>query len=603
MTKSPVNTDSKEDNCCISNISQSPVSSLQRAISYPLDPNEAHNFSEVDNMNLKYNFSTNNKTSLQLNLRSSNLSDLSTKKSEAMDTSLRTSDGLYKCRICKRLFANRYSLTGHYKSHYEPSQKPYCCDDCGQRYTSPSNLHYHRGRNCPVLKLKAIKEGKLIPSSVQNTKLLELKALRAVERKALMNRLKDQNDANNNDVKDNAGEVKQHQPSVNKKSRLSTCNSDNDCVSTLKIDRSIKRSKENMTSKSPNSPYDTISPRPSINNNIGNGVNDIGNMIQENENSSQIQDIVRLFLMHAYQSDELRQQLLSLTSNALLTALLPTNGFNSNMFMNPNSTSNQQLFNLLSNFISSNCSTGRTINNDQTHDDSNLLYMQQNSTIETPPMQPNCIGLSTEEPTDLTRASHNYIRRNDQPNSPGVQCSISRQDSRIFQDIQGLEEHIISAHSKYNRSLSEATTETVNLIKPLMRYHSLSERVPSNIDWNTKTTSSTPTTPNILLQQPYHHHQPQQEQEQPINYSEDLSINNFNSPDTTEQSSSSVITQRSLQHSNLVSCTDCDREFSSYTAFRVHHTKSHQSTTNRQHHQQHSHNNQRKSNSQRNLTK
>ncbi|CAH8502450.1 unnamed protein product [Schistosoma guineensis] len=599
--KSPVNINSKEDDCCISNISQSP--SLQRAISYPLDSNEAYNFGEVDHMKLKYNFSPNNKTSLQLDLKSSNLSDLSTGKSEAMDTSLRTSDGLYKCRICKRLFANRYSLTGHYKSHYEPSQKPYCCDDCGQRYTSPSNLHYHRGRNCPVLKLKAIKEGKLIPSSVQNTKLLELKALRAVERKALMNKLKDQNDANSHEVKDNIDEVEQHQPSANKKSRSSTCKFDNNCVTTSKIDSSIKCLKENMKLKSPNSPYDTISPRPTISDNIGNGVNDIGNMTQENENSLQIQEIVRLFLMHAYQSDELRQQLLSLTSNALLTALLPTNGFNSNMFMNPNSTSNQQLFNLLSSFINSNCSPGRTINNDQTHDNSNLLYMQQKSAIETPPMQSNCLELSTEEPTDLTSTSHNCIRQNNQSNSSGIQCSICRQDSHVFQDIQGLQEHMIAAHSKYNRSLSETTTETVNLIKPLMRCHSLSETVPSNIDWNMKTTSSMPTTPNILLQQHYRHHQPQQEQEQPINYSENLSINNYNSPDTTEQSassSSSVLSQRSLQPSNLVSCTDCDREFSSYTAFRVHHTKSHQSSINRQ---QHNHSNQRKSNSRRNSNK
>ncbi|VDP88370.1 unnamed protein product [Echinostoma caproni] len=51
--------------------------------------------------------------------------------------------------------ARQVSITGHYKSHYNATQKPYMCEDCGQRYTSPSNLHYHRARSCPVLKLKA----------------------------------------------------------------------------------------------------------------------------------------------------------------------------------------------------------------------------------------------------------------------------------------------------------------------------------------------------------------------------------------------------------------------------------------------------------------
>ncbi|CAH8484424.1 unnamed protein product [Schistosoma turkestanicum] len=593
-----LNANAKDNDCYISNFNQSPASSLKRNHSHPLDSNEAYSFTEVEDANLKYDFSTNNTNSLQSDMEPSNCSKPTITKSETMDTSLRTSDGLYKCRICKRLFANRYSLTGHYKSHYEPSQKPYCCDDCGQRYTSPSNLHYHRGRNCPVLKLKAIKEGKLIPTSVQNTKLLELKALRAVERKAFMNKLKDNNDANNNnEAKNSSGEVKRHhQSSAGKRSRLSTCKSvDDDCVTTLKTDSSIKCPRENKMAKSQNSPSITISPRPSSNNNTGNNVNDIGNMVQENESGLQMQEIVRLFLMHAYQSDELRQQLLSLTSNALLNALLPTNGFNSNLFVNQNPTSNQQLFNLISNFISSNFSTEKTINTNHPHDSIHAIHMQQKSTIGTPSIQPNCIGLSMEEPTDLTSTACNYIQQSSQSNSSGIQSPNYRQDSHIFQHIHELNKHPISIHSKYLRCLSVTTSEAMNFMKPLTRCHSLNETIPSNSDWDMKITNSTSTTPNLLLQQHYRQHQRQQEQEQPINYSENLSNQNYTSSggNANEQSSSpSVIPQWNHQPSSLVSCTDCDREFSSYTAFRVHHTKSHQQATN-----------QRKSTAQRNSTK
>ncbi|KAL3316041.1 hypothetical protein Ciccas_005318 [Cichlidogyrus casuarinus] len=71
-----------------------------------------------------------------------------------MDTGQRTADGRYVCRVCGRHFANRFSLTGHYKSHYGYHEKPYACADCGLRYTSPSNLHHHRAKKCAILRLK-----------------------------------------------------------------------------------------------------------------------------------------------------------------------------------------------------------------------------------------------------------------------------------------------------------------------------------------------------------------------------------------------------------------------------------------------------------------
>ncbi|KAK4469266.1 hypothetical protein MN116_006835 [Schistosoma mekongi] len=580
-----IHSNSKNDNSQLSDVFLSSTSSLQRSISYPLDSNIA------------YNFTNNNEASLQLDVKSSSPTDLSTKKSETMDTSLRTSDGLYKCRICKRLFANRYSLTGHYKSHYEPSQKPYCCDDCGQRYTSPSNLHYHRGRNCPVLKLKAIQEGKLIPSSVQNTKLLELKALRAVERKALMNKLKDENDTTATEINNNVGESKSQQPPANKKSRLATCKLNNNVKSnngtTLKTNSSIESSRENIMSIDSNSTFDTISPRPSINNNVNNNtnnsnVNNISNIFQEDGNGLQIQEIVRLFLMHAYQSDELRQQLLSLTSNALLNTLLPTGGFNSSLFsQNQVPTSNQQLFSLLLNFINSNLSTERNFNNN--HDNSSILYKQSKSIMEKFVMQSDSTSLSTEQPTDLT-SSCNFSHHNDKSSSPSIHCPICRQDSIKFSDIQELDKHVNSVHERHPRFLTDTTRATAISVQPLVRRHSLDETVPSNTDWNMKSANSMPSTPNTMMQ----HHQ-----QQPINYSEDLSINNHKLSNTTEQSSQSIISQLNLQPSNLVSCTDCDREFSTYTAFRVHHTKTHQHTANRQH----NHINQRHSHSQRNFPK
>ncbi|TNN19538.1 GDNF-inducible zinc finger 1, partial [Schistosoma japonicum] len=598
-----VSSSSNGDNSQLDNIFQSSSSSLERSMSYPPDSNVAYNFTEIENTNIKYNFTNNNETSLQLDVKSSNPTDLSTTKSETMDTSLRTSDGLYKCRICKRIFANRYSLTGHYKSHYEPSQKPYCCDDCGQRYTSPSNLHYHRGRNCPVLKLKAIREGKLIPSSVQNTKLLELKALRAVERKALMNRLKDESDTTSTEINSSVDKSKSQQPPVNKKSRLATCkvNNDvkNDYETTMKTTSSIENSRENIMSKSTNFTFDPVSPISSINNNVNNNnnnnnnsnnVSDISNIFQENGNSLQIQEIVRLFLMHAYQSDELRQQLLSLTSNALLNTLLPTSGFNPSLFSNQVPTSNQQLFSLLSNFINSNLSTERNFNNNH-HDNSSISYKQSKSLMEKSTMQSDSIALSTEQPTDLT-SSCNFSHYNDKSSSPGIHSPIC-QDSLKFPDIQELDKHISSVHEKYSRFLTETTKATANSVQPLVRRYSLNETIPSKTDWNMKSANSMPTTPHTMMQH-YHH------QQQPINYSEDLSVNNHKLSNTTEQS---LISQLNLQSSNLVSCTDCDREFSTYTAFRVHHTKTHQHTANRQHHHQHSQNNQRHSHSQRILPK
>ncbi|KAF6776856.1 hypothetical protein AHF37_05354 [Paragonimus kellicotti] len=103
-----------------------------------------------------------------------------------LDTSLRTADGSYRCRLCKRVFPNRFSLTGHYKSHYVESQKPYHCEDCEQRYTSPSNLHYHRSRNCPFVKLREMNNGASVARSPRSMKLIQAKIKRINERRAIL---------------------------------------------------------------------------------------------------------------------------------------------------------------------------------------------------------------------------------------------------------------------------------------------------------------------------------------------------------------------------------------------------------------------------------
>lgn len=69
-----------------------------------------------------------------------------------LDAKLRTPDGLYKCRLCWRTFPSKYSVIGHYKSHYVHSDKPYTCDKCDRRFTSRGNLRVHVWKNCPLMK-------------------------------------------------------------------------------------------------------------------------------------------------------------------------------------------------------------------------------------------------------------------------------------------------------------------------------------------------------------------------------------------------------------------------------------------------------------------
>ncbi|CAH8520389.1 unnamed protein product [Heterobilharzia americana] len=631
-SSSLVNTSTDTEHSYMPSISESNVCSFQRSQSYPLHINETYKFLEDEDVNTKCNFSNGKLSSLNFDIKPINPCELSTlstrdddytkKKSETMDTSLRTSDGLYKCRICKRLFANRYSLTGHYKSHYEPSQKPYCCDDCGQRYTSPSNLHYHRGRNCPVLKLKAIQEGKLIPTSVHNTKLLELKALRAVERKALMNKLKDQTteDKTSNEIKNTNNELNRHQPPVHKKSRFTDSKSNNHLKSS-KNDNTIEFSDRNFflkdgqktetyvsrlsisTNSTPTTNTTTTTTTTTNNNNNDNNnttYNNSNNVVQHNEDGFQMHEILRLFLMHAYQSDELRQQLLSLTSSALLNALVPTNGLHSGLSLNQNVTSNQQLLNLLSGVINSvnsmertdvsstnvngNSNTTSSINNNN-----NLPYMQHKSIMETVETQSTNTSPRVEEPTDLTSTSRKYSQQNEQSTICGVQCPICHHQSNIYPDLQALDKHMFLVHGKYPRSSTGTTTPPIisGSSKSFPRCHSLTEPMPSNIDRDMEISNSLPITSITLMQQKQRH----QESQQSLNYTEGFSSkNNHNPSDTIDQSSSSssVVSPWGFKPSSLVSCTDCDREFSTYTAFRVHHTKSHQQTSGRQYHRQHS---------------
>ncbi|CAH8840665.1 unnamed protein product [Trichobilharzia szidati] len=638
-----VHTTTNDEHC---NASQSNTFSFHRSQSCSLDMKEAYKFAEDENANMKYDFSNDKRSSLQLNFEQkngipcefsfplsndddndNNNNDKTQKKSETMDTSLRTSDGLYKCRICKRLFANRYSLTGHYKSHYEPSQKPYCCDDCGQRYTSPSNLHYHRGRNCPVLKLKAIREGKLIPTSIHNTKLLELKALRAVERKALMNKLKDQNDSNNNnnsnnnnsnnEIKDTTCDSNRHHPPAQKKSRFNDTKAKNH-LTTLKTDSSIEcldgnfmlqnRQKSKscdtsqsfntstiITTSSSNSSSTNTVVNTTVDSNINN--NNENSTIQNNEDGLQMQEILRLFLMHAYQSDELRQQLVSLTSSALLNALVPTNGFHhSSMLANQTSTSNQQLFNLLSSVINSSNSIERnsinSVNNNSNHTQNDAtdgdMYMHNKSTVGRVLSQPANSSPLIEEPTDLTSRSSRFVQHKDQGinNACGIHCSMCCHDSIIFPDYQALNKHMFLVHGKYPRSSTGTTgtppppssVSTPTSTTSFLRCHSMTESLPSNTDWNMRINNSSSTSNSDILIQQLHRYQ------QDNNYS--TSDNNSNNTDQSS-SSPSIISQWNSKPSSLVSCTDCDREFSTYTAFRVHHTKSHQQSSSRHQHQHH----------------
>ncbi|KER26880.1 hypothetical protein T265_05938 [Opisthorchis viverrini] len=490
-------------------------------------------------------------SSSQHQQRSASLKELSKLQARrpTMDTSLRTPEGLYKCRICKRLFPNRFSLTGHYKSHYNSSQKPYNCDDCGQRYTSPSNLHYHRARNCPILKLRDVKNGKVTPKSDRSFKLIQTKAIKAAERQALSRTHETRTegmtayDTLATEVHTSAvcrrsnatcQSVKRDQPLCPRQRLLlespdshEGANSNNlcnaipppmqqvvgsdppriPCIAPLRTDSSVPSAFKSNIPKTPFEPPPTSTQA-------------LEESPQSNNSLSYLHEQLRHLLEQACQSDEARQKILAFTSLALLSALGPlSKPEQAEASSLPNSVF-EALFSRFPGLLNSpECGTHVSAR-DAAHKED----LRQREPPSTSAKSPLC--------TNRTNVAQSPIEhRPVEKPSPGYMCQHCR-NPQVFSDLTSFEAHLFLVHS--NRS----------------------SRTPNSSSGH----SSSPITSSTTFQA--------NSQGPPVG------SNASNHEQPTRPTSNTL---GASPTSFFLKCSECDQPFSSFTDCQLHFTKMHQS--------------------------
>ncbi|KAF8566890.1 hypothetical protein P879_08042 [Paragonimus westermani] len=541
-----------------------------------------------------------------------------------LDTSLRTADGSYRCRLCKRVFPNRFSLTGHYKSHYVESQKPYHCEDCEQRYTSPSNLHYHRSRNCPFVKLREMNNGASVARSPRSMKLIQSKIKRINERRAILHQLgisdptsvkmptevreqrtvtvtsseapassnlkilSDQSDSVHLEPHTPTSPTPQETKTKEAYSdhQLSTLNGVVVCsgsasepkvqnLSSNRILNSPKRivGKVSSVSCAPAShktgSYQTPIPissatSESTNCNVSPPRAHVANTEHQPSsdlNSPTLQIQLKNLLERACQSDLARERILAFTSAALLSALGPL--ANSKTHQNrcvaeslkESDTDITTLpTSLLTNFtelLHMTNSNGQPDHEVYDCDETNVEkpeswrraeFSSTNSVFSSIPVRPSP---TVQVPANTTSASAMTTSLRPQItdlNNRSYSCPHFCHPRAVFPDLQSLDKHVFQAHSSKLRPTS--TSPLLNVPSSNPPPYDLHQIIGFNIN---------------SAQRP------------PI-------LSSLRSETNNRKLAGRDDLVRSVSDSPcLVACTECDRLFSSFTACRVHYTKSHQS--------------------------
>ncbi|KAG5451730.1 hypothetical protein CSKR_102905 [Clonorchis sinensis] len=477
-----------------------------------------------------------------------------------MDTSLRTPEGLYKCRICKRLFPNRFSLTGHYKSHYNSSQKPYNCDDCGQRYTSPSNLHYHRARNCPILKLRDVKNGKVTPKSDRSFKLIQTKAIKAAERQALSRTHETRtegmtaydtiaSEVHNNAVcrRSNATcqSVKRDQPLCPRQRLLLEAPDSHEGTSSNNLSNAIPSPMQQVVGSDPPripciAPLRTDSSVPSaFKSNIpktpfeppSTSTQALEELPQSNSSLSYLHEQLRHLLEQACQSDEARQKILAFTSLALLSALGPlSKPEQAEANSLPNSVF-EALFSRFPGLLNSpECGTHVSAR-DAAHNED----LRQRGPPSTSARSPLCTNRTNVAQSPV---EHRPVSTGAEKPSPGYMCQHCRNPQQVFSDLTSFEAHLFLVHS--NRSSRTPNSSSG---------HSSSPSITS-----TTTFQANSQGPSVGLN------------------ASSQAVNSTHQQHTRPDNN----TLGSSPTSFFLKCSECDQPFSSFTDCQIHFTKMHQ---------------------------
>ncbi|CAL8098960.1 unnamed protein product [Calicophoron daubneyi] len=500
-----------------------------------------------------------------------------------MDTTLRTSDGLYKCRICRRVFSNRFSLTGHYKSHYNNTStscvaKPYHCQDCGQGYASTSGLHSHRVRNCPVLRIRTQKNkasASVNPQTARNSRSKPIKRSDTASKRKLI-KTKQTETARKTQIGNSPNKV------AGKSKREESTKEEVDIPDSTERDRSPIKPRKADTydglSKEPRIQQSVgVSEQPSIHssprvcklrggggsgshsdskNSPGDKESTTAKQSDSNEETkipqswnqpneeSQTPDWLKMayqqtaptessdssqatwkiqlkqILEQACQSEEMRQRILTITSAALLAALSPMNSINAE--------------------------PARTIPH-SAH--SAFTPINGNSTV---PNSVNQFIPSVPEPVRVNSLKNDVdgnIPPTSAPLSPtgrpfyslAYPCPYCRTEKQIFADAQALEKHIFLTHSS--------------------QFESLRVRQPSGPRVRCLSGDRHASTPDTACAHPLCCNSPTSER------STSSSANTF----ASDTSGVNV-----ANYANLVKCPECERIFSTFAACRVHQTKAHQ---------------------------
>lgn len=456
-----------------------------------------------------------------------------------LDTSLRTRDGMYKCRVCKRLFPSRFSLTGHYKAHYNATQKPYMCEDCGQRYTSPSNLHYHRARTCAVVKLKINQEMALHPETGTVAGADTATQLKAIMAKQIRNRR--QNPVARNAKRSNPSNLCQTPDSCTLKTTQTTQTSSPVSISPSKpvpiftgsgvftVPSKIRTRRP--VSGTEEGPHST----PSLYSALHNGARNSNESLLENasfhetrqsyENAANLQAQIKQVMEEACQSDELRQKLLNLTSAAIVSALGPSA---------PDGSRHMQ------SFMNELIRLTRTAETESAHPNRSAICSSS-----TESHQPH--------PPATTRSDNRLIYPSssnaESEYAPRFACPHCPANVALFRDHLTLKNHILHFHMErsdpctpwFARDVKENTGDSQITLEQHL---------------------------NALLPNSF----------TPIPTSSDSATNRSTRPRLTNRArgAASAVHARTSHSRSPVQCPECGRYFSSQTACRVHFTKIHQ---------------------------
>ncbi|TPP62274.1 hypothetical protein FGIG_04554 [Fasciola gigantica] len=457
-----------------------------------------------------------------------------------LDTSLRTRDGMYKCRVCKRLFPSRFSLTGHYKSHYNATQKPYMCEDCGQRYTSPSNLHYHRARTCAVLKLKASQETGLQSGTEASTGAGPVSQTIADVVKPARSR-RSTHGARGGKRPNPLGSSKPSDLLAEQVAQTSTpANMNQPKVVPLFTGSGVFTMPPKIRSRRPTScqkeepcstkPFYSTLPNGPKNPNATVEIGSSHENSQPYETAATLQAQLKQVIEQACQSEELRQKILTLTSAAIVSALMP---------LAPDGSRHMQTFM------------------------DELTRLTRTTEVENS-CQPNrsAVSSSSLEPHQSHSAPH-----------------LSRDNRSICPTLsdthQGCAPHVACPHCPVNAPLFQDNSV---LKKHILLFHM--ERSESPTSWPTCDVNGNPNSSQITLKE---HLNALFSSTFPLNTGiPELSTNR----PTCSRSTNRPRNYPTATHSrdphplSLVQCPDCERYFATQTAYRVHFTKTHQSRSN-----------------------